>query len=48
MHEVAARCAAYLLELDGWRTVTLGMNTPFFSFADAAADYGFLELTVRY
>jgi methylmalonyl-CoA mutase cobalamin-binding subunit len=37
MHEVAARCAAYLLELEGWHVVTLGMDTPFFSFADAVA-----------
>jgi excisionase family DNA binding protein len=35
MHEVAARCVAYLLEIEGWRAVTLGMNTPFFSFKDA-------------
>jgi excisionase family DNA binding protein len=35
MHEVAARCAAFLLELDGWRVILLGMDTPFFSFKDA-------------
>ena len=35
MHEVAARCAAFLLELDGWRVATLGMHTPFFSFVNA-------------
>ncbi len=35
MHEVASRCAAFLLELEGWRVVTLGMHTPFFTFKDA-------------
>ena len=35
MHEVAARCVAFLLELEGWRVVVLGMDTPFFSFTDA-------------
>lgn len=35
LHEVASRCISMLLELDGWRVVTLGMNTPFFSFRDA-------------
>lgn len=35
MHEVASRCIAFLLELEGWRTVALGMHTPFFSFRDA-------------
>jgi excisionase family DNA binding protein len=37
MHEVAARCIAFLLELEGWHVVVLGMDTPFFSFADAVA-----------
>jgi excisionase family DNA binding protein len=35
LHEVAARCVAFLLEIEGWKTITLGMNTPFFSFKDA-------------
>lgn len=35
LHEVAARCIASLLEIEGWRAITLGMNTPFFSFRDA-------------
>ncbi len=35
MHEVAARCAAVLLDLEGWNVVLLGMNTPFYSFEDA-------------
>ena len=35
MHEVAARGVGHLLELDGWRAVTLGMHTPFFSFVSA-------------
>jgi excisionase family DNA binding protein len=37
MHEVAARCVSFLLDQDGWRVVTLGMDTPFFSFSDAIA-----------
>lgn len=39
LHEVAARCAAFLLEIEGWRVVVLGPNTPFFSFADAVASH---------
>jgi MerR family transcriptional regulator, light-induced transcriptional regulator len=35
LHEVAIRCVASLLDLEGWTTVSLGMNTPFFSFSDA-------------
>lgn len=35
MHEVAARCAAFLFEIEGWRAIALGMNTPFFSFVSA-------------
>lgn len=35
LHEAAARCVASLLEIEGWRVIALGMNTPFFSFKDA-------------
>jgi excisionase family DNA binding protein len=35
LHEIASRCIAMLLELEGWRVIALGMNTPFFSYRDA-------------
>lgn len=35
LHEMASRFVSFLLELEGWNVVTLGMNTPFFSFRDA-------------
>jgi excisionase family DNA binding protein len=37
LHEVGSRCAALLLELDGWRVISLGTNTPYFSFGDMLA-----------
>ncbi|HQR37651.1 MAG TPA: helix-turn-helix domain-containing protein [Blastocatellia bacterium] len=39
LYEVASRSIASLLELEGWRVIALGMNTPFFSFRDAIAKY---------
>lgn len=35
LHEMASRFVSFLLELEGWNVITLGMNTPFFSFRDA-------------
>lgn len=35
LHAVAIRCLAFLLDLEGWKVVYLGMNTPFFTFHDA-------------
>ena len=39
LHEMASRFIGFLLEIEGWTVITLGINTPFFSFRDAVERY---------
>lgn len=36
LHEIALHLVVEVLETEGWRVISLGPNTPLFSFADAA------------
>jgi excisionase family DNA binding protein len=39
LHEIGSRCAGLLLEVEGWQVISLGTNTPFFSFEDMLGRY---------